>query len=285
MRNEIILIIDGTNLMHRNHFAYPENLTDQNGNRTGAIYGTIKQLVSFSKEFNPKQIYICLDISRNTFRREQYPEYKNNRKDTDPALKSQFKLLEEFCSYANIPYVQLINYEADDLIGSLAKNSVKYGFSPYVISGDRDIFQLIDENITVKYISKHGLETYDLDMLAKNYNNLTPEQFIDLKALMGDKSDNIPGVTGVGEKTAINLLTEYKSLDNIYENTDKLKGKLKENIINCKDLAYLSKKLATIVYNLDIDYNYFFEILSDIKYDFENDKVKSFLNRLNIKSL
>ncbi|QUH22194.1 5'-3' exonuclease [Alkaliphilus sp. B6464] len=283
--NKTVLIIDGTNIMHRNHFAYPEALTDGKGNRTGAIFGTIKHLKKFADELKPIQMYICTDISRNTFRTDIYSEYKATRGETDPALKAQMPLLEEFCEYANIPYLKMQGFEADDLIGSLAKNTAKFGFNPVVISGDKDVFQLIDEDINVMYVSQKGLVKYDLEQLKEKYSGLTPEQFLELKALMGDKSDNIPGVPNVGEKTGIKLLKEFGSIDEIYNRIDELKGKQRERLIENRDIAYLSKKLATIVTDLDLDYNNYFEVLTEIDFSFNNNEVQEFFKRLNIEQI
>lgn len=151
------------------------------------------------------------------------------------------------------------NYEADDLIGTLAKKAKDYNYFAYVVSGDRDLFQLIDDNIHQIYISNKGLEIYDREKVKERYNGLTPEQIIDLKALSGDNSDNIPGILGIGEKTAIALLNQYGNLDGIYENIDGIKGKRQQNLINDKDKAYLSRVLATICTEVDIDLDNLFE--------------------------
>lgn len=283
IRKNAVFIIDGTNLMHRQFFAKPD-LQASDGTPTGAIYGTIKILKSYAQNFQPLQMYICCDKHRKTFRNQIFPEYKANRKPTDERLKEQFPLLKEFCSLAGMPYVEVEGYEADDLIGSLSVHAAEYGFSPYAVSGDKDLFQLIEKQVDVIFLSNKGPVMYDAVKLEETYQ-LKPEQFIDFKSLQGDRGDNIPGIPGVGEKTAIKLLTDYGDLNGIYANLDQLKGKLKINVTGNKDTVYQAKELVKIQCNVDLDYNQYFEIDIEEGYDFNNQQVREFLQKLDIRKL
>jgi len=284
IKENAVFVIDGTNLMHRHFYAKPD-LTSSDGTPTGAIYGTIKMLKRYAKDFKPQQMYVCFDKHKKCFRNRIYPEYKGNRKPTDERLKKQFSLFQEFCSLANIPFVEIDGYEADDLIGSLSIKAKEYGFCPYVVSGDKDLYQLINKNIEIIYLSNKGPILFNADKFSEQYDGLKPEQFLDFKALQGDGGDNIPGVPGIGEKTAIKLLKSFGSLDGIYDNLGQLKGKQKENLESSKDIAYRARELATIKCDIDMDYNDFFENSIEESYDFENSEVHNFLNRLDIKSI
>lgn len=283
LKQNAVLIVDGTNLMHRHFYSKPD-LAASDGTPTGALYGTVKMLKSYAVQFKPLQIFICCDKRRKNFRNQIFPDYKANRKPTDERLKSQFALLRKFCFLARLPYIEADEYEADDLIGSLSTHAFEYGFTPYAVSGDRDIFQLIDKQVDVIYLSNKGPVLYDAKKLEETYG-LKPWQYLDFKALQGDKGDNIPGIPGVGEKTAVKLLNDFKNLDGIYENIDQLKGKLKEKVAENKDIVYKAKELVTIRCDMDLDYNSYFEIDIEEGYDFDNAEVKQFLNRLDIKSL
>lgn len=282
---EKILVVDGTNIFHKCHFAYPENLTDPNGNRTGAVYGSIKYLKKLFDIYNPKQMLVCGDVSRTTFRTSIYPAYKGTRGPVDEEIKRQWPLFKEFLMIANIPYLEEPGFEADDIIGSLAYNSEPFGFKSVIASGDRDVFQLITDEIQVVYLSTKGSIIFDKKMLAEKYDGLTPDEFLILKALMGDKGDNIPGIKGIGVKTGIKLIKEFGSLDGMYENIESISGKLKEKIELGKDDAYMSLKLATIVKDMPIDYNTIFELYTEMEFTFESPELQAFYKSLNIKSI
>lgn len=284
IKKNAILIIDGTNLMHRCYHVNP-NAKTSGGIYTGAVFGTIMMLQNFVNKLKPIQIYFTFDASRNSFRNKLYPEYKGTRPPTPPELKVQYPIIEEFCYAANIPYLKMDEFEADDLMGSLATNCIEYGFNPYIVTGDKDLFQMISDDINVLYLSSKGWVIFDENKLKEKYTGLSPSQFLDLKALMGDKGDNIPGVAGIGEVTGIKLLNQYSSLDGIYANTHELKGKQKEKIENGKDLAYLSKELATIVRNVPLDYNYYFEMIVDDRCNFKTEKAIEFYKKYEMKSL
>lgn len=281
IKEDNILIVDGTNLIFRSYFGHSYRKTSL-GIHTGGLYGTIRSLNSYINIFNPKQIYICFDKSENTFRNEIYPEYKGTRKKTDIELKNQFPMLKEYCKLTNIPFVEVDMYEADDIIGSLSCNAKNYNLNPYAVTGDKDLLQLMNKGIDILYLSnKYGPIIYKEEYFTEEYN-ISPRQFIDYKALVGDPSDNIPGVPGVGKKTAAKLLRSYDTLDGIYKNTEKLKGKQKENIVENKEEAYLFRDLSRIVCNMDLDYDDFFLRYIHEGFDLSNHKAKEFLEELEI---
>lgn len=275
-----VFVIDGTNLIHRNYYVF-QNVKNKNGIHTGGLYGTVRSLRSYVDNFKPKQMIICFDKGKETFRHQLYPDYKGTRKKTDRELKNQFALFEEFCRLVNLPFIEMDLYEADDLIGSLCCNSKEYGLKSYAVTGDKDIFQLIDNEIEVLYLSHKGPVIYGKEEFVSEYG-IQPSQFIDYKALVGDASDNIPGVPGVGKKTAEKLLKSYGSLDEIYNNVDKLKGKQKERILENKNNAYLSKKLSIIECDIDLDYDRYFIGYVSEGYNLENSKVTTYLNSLGL---
>lgn len=273
-----VLGVDGSNLLHRSHHAYPF-LTSEDGIPTGAIYGTINMLERYINLLQPLYVVVALDERRECFRNDLYPEYKQNRSKRDENLQSQFRLFAEFCELAGIQCLNEDEYEADDLLGSLAHTSLSKGYEPFILSGDRDIFQLVNEDIKSIYVSAKdgGLTMFDENAVKEKYGGLTPSQLIDLKAIQGDTSDNVPGIRGIGEKTGIKLINKYGSIDGLYENVEELKGKQKEKVIADKDNAYISKELVTIKCDIDIDFN------EGNVYSFDNDKLQEFYNRLSIK--
>ena len=275
-----VLIIDGTNLIHRNYYIHQDRRTI-NGIYTGGLYGVVRSLKSYIKNFNPKQMFICFDKSERTFRHKVYADYKATRKETDVELKTQFQLFEKFCKLANIPFVEKELYEADDLMGSLCCNAYKYNIKPYAVTGDKDLFQLIDKGVEVIYLSRKGPVIYGEKEFIEEYG-LNTSQYLDYKALVGDTSDNIPGVPGVGDKTAKKLLKQYNTLDELYKNTDKLKGKQKERIVENKQNAYLFKDILTIKCDISLDYDkYFIDYIGE-GFDLESTRVKKFLSNLEI---
>jgi len=280
-KNKTILIIDGTNLIHRNYYVHSYRKT-KSGIATGGLYGTIRSLKSYINRFDPSQIYIAFDKSEHTFRKEVYPKYKANRKDIDSDLLSQFALLEKYCDLTNIPFIQLDMYEADDIIASLSLHAKQYGLNPYVISGDKDLLQLMNKDVKIVYLSNSGPITYSKEMFIEEYQ-IYPEQFIDYKALVGDPVDNISGIPGIGMKIAANLLTKFKNLDGIYKNIDRIKGKRQENLLKYRDKVYLFKELLTLKPNLDLDYKKYF--IEDVKagFNLKNRDVQKFLQELELK--
>lgn len=246
---EKLVLIDGNSLINRAFYAMPL-LTTKDGKYTNGVFGFMTMFIKTLAEIKPTHAAVAFDLKAPTFRHKMYGDYKGTRKPMPDELRPQIPLLKEVLSLMNIKIVEKEGFEADDIIGTLAKTNK---ISTVIITGDRDSFQLVDKTTEVHF-TRRGIT--DVDVLsADNFREKTginPEQIIDLKALMGDASDNIPGVAGIGEKTAKNLITEYGTLDGVYNNIDKISGKLKEKLVAGKDLAYLSYTLATIKTDCDL---------------------------------
>ena len=241
------LIIDGSSLIHRAFFALPP-LTNRKGQHTGAVYGFLRMFHKLLQDVQPRWVAAAFDKSRKTFRTKLFADYKGQRKPTPPELKEQFPLCMEVLESMGIPALELDDYEADDIIGTFAKKADP-SVEVYIVTGDRDELQLIDDRTRVMYTKKgiSDIKLYDKETFAEDYEGLVPLQLIDLKGLMGDTSDNIPGVPGVGPKTALKLIAEYGSVEKVLEHIPEVKGKsLKEKLENNKEQALLSKELATI---------------------------------------
>ena len=241
------LVIDGSSLIHRAFFALPP-LTTRKGQHTGAVYGFLRMFHKLLQDVKPRWVAAAFDKSRKTFRTRLYADYKGQRKPTPPELKEQFPLCMEVLASMGIAALELDDYEADDIIGTFAKKTDP-SVEVYIVTGDRDELQLIDDRTRVMYTKKgiSDIKLYDRAAFAEDYEGLVPLQLIDLKGLMGDTSDNIPGVPGVGPKTALKLIGEYGSVEKVLENVDAVKGKsLKEKLAGNKEQALLSKELATI---------------------------------------
>lgn len=257
---EKFVIIDGNNLMFRAFYALPQ-LANFDGEISNAVFGFTNMLVKVIKEINPKYIAVTFDVAKKNFRHEKFTEYKGTRKPTPTELLSQFPIVKDLLKKMKIKVVEKEGLEADDLIGCLSK---AFDTENIIVSADRDAFQLISNNTKILFPKKGITETIDVtkDNLKELYG-VEPSQVVDLKSLMGDSSDNIPGVAGVGEKTAIGLIDKYKTLDGVYEHIDEITGKLKEKLVLDKENAYLSQYLATIITDEKLDYT-----LSDFEYEF-----------------
>jgi DNA polymerase I len=244
---EKLVLIDGNSITYRAFFALPL-LNNDKGVYTNAVYGFTTMLLRILEEQKPTHILVAFDAGKTTFRHSTFKEYKGGRQKTPPELSEQFPLVRELLNAFQIRHYELEQYEADDIIGTLAKQAKDKKWEVQVISGDKDMLQLVSDEVTVN-VTKKGIsevEAYTPEYMV-NKMELTPDQIIHLKALMGDSSDNIPGVPGVGEKTATKLLKEYQTLENVYEHLDEISGKkLKENLTNHKEDAFMSKELATI---------------------------------------
>ena len=255
-----LLLIDGSSVAYRAFFALYNQIDrfkNANGLHTNAVYGFNLMLSHLLERIQPTHVLVAFDAGKTTFRTEMYADYKGGRAKTPDEFREQFPFIREQLDHLGIRYYELAQYEADDIIGTIDKmaEASSVPFDVTIVSGDKDLIQLTDDN-TVVEISKKGVAEFEefTPAYLKEKMGLTPEQFIDLKALMGDKSDNIPGVTKIGEKTGIKLLLEYGSLDGIYEHIDEMKAsKMKETLINDKEQAYLSKTLATIDTNAPIE--------------------------------
>lgn len=241
------LVLDGSSLIFRAFYALP-GLSDSHGQPTGAIFGFSNMLTKLMAEQQPDLMVLAFDKSRHTFRTERYADYKGTRDKTPEELLSQFPLLREFAANMGIPFLEKDNYEADDIIGTLATQAAAKGYDVRVITGDRDALQLVRPNLRVLLTKKGISEIKDYDTAAfEEEYGFEPLKLIDLKGLMGDTSDNIPGVPGVGPKTAAKLLHAYGSLEEVLAHVEEISGKkLKENLQTYADQARLSKELATI---------------------------------------
>ncbi len=247
---EKLVLIDGNSLINRAFYAMPV-LSTKDGTYTNAVYGFMNMFFKMLNEEKPAYVGVAFDLKAPTFRHKLFTEYKGTRKPMPEELRPQIPLLKEVLNLMNIKTFELEGSEADDIIGTIAKAT---GVKTIIITGDKDSFQLVDDETEVHF-TRRGItdvEIYNSTNFTEK-TGLVPSQIIELKALMGDASDNIPGVSGIGEKTALNLLKEFSNIENLYQNTDKIKGKLQEKIILGKDSAFLSKTLATIDCNCGVD--------------------------------
>ena len=275
------LVIDGSSLIHRAFFALPPLMTKQ-GLHTGAVYGLCNMLLKLLGDLQPKYMAVAFDKSRKTFRTEMYADYKGQRKPTPSELSEQFPLAMKVLGTMGIPTLELDNYEADDIIGTFAKHAPE-GVEVVIVTGDRDELQLVDKRTKV-YYTKRGIsdiQIFDEAEFAANYEGLVPKQLIELKGLMGDTSDNIPGVPGVGPKTALKLIKEYGDVETVLENIDKVSGKsLKAKLADNKEAALLSKNLATICVDAPVDTDVAHYALAPLK-----EEARTLLQDLEFKNM
>ena len=253
-----LILVDGNNLLFRSYYAtaYTGNLMKNSKNfPTNALYGFVNMINKIIAEEKPVYMMVAFDIGVN-FRKKENPTYKEGRQETPDDLKKQMPLAREILTKMGIKYYEQEPYEADDIIGTFAKKALEDPeFDATIISSDKDLLQLINEEVNVKLLKQKDYIYYDEATFKKDYG-FPPINMIDYKALAGDPSDNIPGVKGIGDKTAITLLKEYQTIENIYDNIEKIKGKVKEKLLNDKESAFLSKKLATIYCDVPIDTNF-----------------------------
>ncbi|MDD4839431.1 MAG: DNA polymerase I [Clostridia bacterium] len=272
-----VILLDSNSLIHRAYHALPY-LNNSKGQSTGAIYGFLNILLSIIKKEQPTHIAAAFDLKGPTFRNKMYAPYKGTRKPMDEALATQFEPVKKLIKLMGIKVVSLDGYEADDILGTLAK---RFNEDTIIVTGDRDSFQLASDSTRI-YWTKKGIseiEEINLEKLAEM--GFTPSSYIDYKALRGDPSDNIPGIAGVGEKTAITLLDKYKTLDKVLDSAQEIKGKIGETISNSREIAILSRDLATIDCDVPVDCE-----LDEIVFDNTfSDAVKSFLLELEITSV
>jgi DNA polymerase-1 len=280
---ERLLIIDSNSIIHRAYHALPR-LTTKKGELVNAVYGFLLVFLKAIKDFQPDYIAATFDFPAPTFRHEKYKEYKAKRPKVPEELYQQISKVKEVLESFNVPIFEKERFEADDIIGTISRlaperqvlsqgEENKFSSSPFVgaleietiiLSGDSDVLQLVNSQTKV-YTLRKGVKDivlYDENLVKEKFQGLTPEQILDFKALRGDASDNIPGVTGIGEKTALSLLLKFESLENIYkeleENSEKVKSikpKLKEILLKYKEQAFLSKFLAQINKNIPLDFN------------------------------
>lgn len=252
---EKLVIIDGSSLLYRAFYAIP-SLSDSQGRPTNAVYGFLNMLLKLYEQLNPQYVAVAFDKDKHTFRNDLFDGYKATRKPAPDELRPQFGLIREVLSCLGIHVLELEGYEGDDIIGTIARQMERESLDISIVTGDRDALQLVDEHITV-HLTKKGITNMlavTPAVMAAEYG-YTPEQVIDMKALMGDTADNIPGVPGVGEKTALKLITQFQSVDGVYAHIEEVKGKkLREKLIENKDNAVLSRTLATIRCDVPVAY-------------------------------
>lgn len=278
-----LIMIDGNNLLFRSYYAtaYSGNFMKNSKNfPTNAIYGLVNMINKILEEEKPNYVIVAFDRGK-TFRHEKYENYKGGRIETPDELKKQFPVAKDVISAMGLKWYDIDNYEADDIIGTFSTYCDKEDIKGTIISSDKDLLQLINEDVDVKLLKSGGESIrYNEETFEKDYG-IKPINIIDLKALMGDSSDNIPGVKGIGEKGALKLLQEYKTLDGIYENIDEIKGKTKEKLENDKSNAYFSYELATIYKEVPLEIN-----LDDTYYNGPDvDKLNSIYSELEFYSL
>ena len=286
-----LLLIDGNSIMNRAFYGIPD-MTTNDGRHTNAIYGFLNIILKVIEEEQATHICVAFDLKKKTFRHEMYEAYKGTRKGMPEELHEQMPRIKEILQAMHIRIVEQEGFEADDLIGTLSKKGEREGFAVTILSGDRDLLQLATDTVLVRIPkTKHGkteVEDYYAKNVVETYG-VTPLIFIDMKGLMGDTSDNIPGVPGIGEKTAAKLLAEYGDLDGVYAAEDSMKAsRMKQNLIENKDLAYLSKTLATIKLDCPIPFEFseatYHDPFNAEAYTlFEDLELKSFYKRFSVE--
>ncbi|CEN82822.1 DNA polymerase I [Paraclostridium sordellii] len=279
--DKTLVIIDGNSIINRAFYALPD-LTNKQGLHTNAIYGFTTMLFKIIENYKPTHISVAFDKKAPTFRHLEYKEYKAGRKKMPDELREQIEPLKNVLDAFKINRLELEGYEADDIIGTVSLKAEKEGYKVFIVTGDKDAIQLASKTTTT-LITKKGVgevDEFDFDEVMKKYE-MTPNQFIDLKGLMGDKSDNIPGVPGIGEVTGIKLIKEFGSIENIIENVDSIKGSSRKKIEEHKDLAIMSKRLATIIRDVPIDIT-----IDDLSFgDYDKANVIDVFNELGFNSL
>ncbi len=282
MAKEKFFILDGSSLLYRAFYALPL-LESDTGVYTNAIVGFSNMLVKLLTDWQPAALAIAFDKGKHTFRTDMYADYKGTRKPMPQELRSQVPMLHELAEAWGIPFLELEGYEADDIIGTLANKAVDKGMEAYVVTGDRDALQLVKPNLKVLFTKKgiSELIVYDEEQFRQDYDGLDPIQLIDMKGLMGDTSDNIPGVPKVGPKTAIKLLAAYGSVEQVLLHIEEISGKaLKERLRDNQQQAVLSKKLATIKLDVPVEYDGDKFALS-----LHSNVIKDFYQKYNMRSI
>lgn len=277
-----LVLIDGNSIAYRAFYALPL-LTNSNQTFTNAVYGFTLMLLKVLEEEKPTHVLVAFDAGKQTFRHKQYTQYKGTREKTPGELSEQIPLIKELLDAFQIKHYELDDFEADDIIGTMAKSEGSKGTHTLIVTGDKDLLQLVEENVHVLMTRKGVTEAdrYDLSAIQEKYG-LTPQQIIDLKGLMGDSSDNIPGIPGVGEKTALKLLHQFPSVEEVLDHIDQLPGKkLREKVQENREQAILSKQLATIRTDVPLDFQ-----LDELAFPpMDLDKIITLFKKLEFKSL
>ena len=278
--NKKLLIIDSNSVIHRAFHALPP-LTTKSGELVNAVYGFLLVFLKAVKEFQPTYVAACFDLPGPTFRHEKYKEYKATRPKASPELYPQIPKIKEVLGAFSIKIFEKQGFEADDIIGTIVELSS--GTETIIASGDTDTLQLVNQNTRV-YILRKGVKDtllYDENLVQEKYGGLTPKQLLDLRALRGDPSDNIPGVLGIGPKTATELIKEFSSLEKLYEDIALVKSKIRDLLLENKKSAFLSKELAEIRRDVPID----FKLECCRLGDYDKPKVKQALEKFEFYSL
>lgn len=275
-----LVIIDGSSLLYRAFFALPPTMTSPEGIPTNAVYGFLRMLLGLYRDLDPEYMAVTFDKDRHTFRTDMFTDYKATRKPAPPELVPQFDLILDVLSVLGVAVYSIPGYEGDDILGTLSARYEKE-LPVDIVTGDRDALQLASSRTTVLLTQKGitNMAVMTPEAIFEKYH-ITPSQVIDMKALMGDTADNIPGVPGIGEKTALGLLAEYKNLDNLYAHVDEIKGARGKKLTANKDMAYLSYKLATIKRDVPLD-----APLEDMKQPVHLAEMKELFGKLGINLL
>ncbi len=280
--NQKLILIDGNAILHRAFYAIPSFKTSS-GELVNAVYGFASMLLKILNEQNPDYIVIAFDVKEKTFRHKEYQDYKALRVKAPDELYAQIDPIKKLIKVFRIPIFECPGYEADDIIGTLAHQGDKKNINTYIVTGDLDALQLITEKTKVLALTQKFSQPviYDTQKVIARYG-LTPSQIIDMKALQGDSSDNIKGVLGIGAKTAKNLLQKYENLENIYANLDEISSEnIKNKLIQGKEDAFFSRKLATIIKDMEIELN-----LEECKtHEYDEEQLREIFIELEFKSL
>ena len=277
-----LALLDGNSIAYRAFYALPEDLATTSGQVTNAVYGFTRMLIKLLGDHHPEGVAVAWDVSRKSFRTEQYPEYKAQREKAPDHFRSQLGLIDEVLQALKIPQVRLEGFEADDLIATITRRAVEDGWDVLIVTGDRDAFQLIDDNVKVLYTRRGITDTIiaDEDYVTDRYG-IAPMQYVEYAALRGDTSDNLPGVPGVGEKTATKLLQAHGSLEGIFASLDEQTPRLRENLTAAREQVFLNRQLMQLVDDVDID----LEMDTLRRGEWEQSEVKKLFESLEFHSL
>ena len=278
--NKKLILIDGNAIIHRAFHAIPPFRTSS-GELVNSVYGFASILLNLLNNEKPDYIAVAFDLKGKTFRHKEYKEYKATRTKASDDLYSQIPKIHQLVAAFKIPIYTAEGFEADDVLGTLAKKAEQHNLNTFIVTGDMDTLQLVtDKTKVMTFVKFSQMKIYDRQAVLDRYG-LTPEQVIDMKGLQGDSSDNIKGVAGVGAKTTKTLLQKYETIEGVYENIDEIKGALQNKLITDKESAFLSKRLATIVTDLDMDLN----LKECTTHSYDEDTLRAIFEELEFKSL
>lgn len=295
-----LFLIDGYILIFRAYYAFIKNprINSQELN-TSVIFGFLQSLIKIIKNEKPTHLAICFDVKGKTFRHKLYTNYKSNRKKTPESIRISIPYIKNIINAMKISFLEMSGYESDDLIGTLAKKAEKKNFKIFIVTLDKDFGQLVSKNIMIYQLAnkKNQKKILGIEEIKNKFQVKNPIQIIDLLGMMGDIIDNIPGLPGIGKKTAIKFIKEYGSLENLFNNINKIKGKIRYKIENKKDIGFLSKKLATINTNVPIkfddkdlllkepDWNEIYSLFKELEFSNLYDKIYNIYLKFNMISL